>query len=121
MSERFRGIVRAPKPVTIRVRTRRGHMQARVKMCVLLVVIAGAAAALAQSAPPAVPQTPAPQTPPPAARPTPPTRDPGTPGYVSAKELPDGAVPPADAEGNFIIGPTHAPAPEATVREGVPQ
>jgi iron(III)-enterobactin esterase len=54
-------------------------------------------------------------------RPTPPTRDPHTPGYVAAKELPDGAVPPADAEGNFIIGPTHNRAPEMTVHEGVPQ
>jgi enterochelin esterase-like enzyme len=35
--------------------------------------------------------------------------------------LPDGAVPPADADGNFIIGPTHPPAPEMTVRQGVPQ
>ena len=57
----------------------------------------------------------------PATRPVPPTRDPNTPGYVQAKELPDGAVPPADADGNFIIGPTHDPAPEMTVQEGVPQ
>ncbi len=42
-----------------------------------------------------------------AERPTPPTRDPRSPGYVAAKELPDGANPPADADGNFIIGPTH--------------
>ena len=56
-----------------------------------------------------------------APRPTPPTRDPNTPGYVTAKELPDGTVPPSDADGNFIIGPTHNPAPEMTVREGVPQ
>ncbi len=41
------------------------------------------------------------------ARPAPPARDPNTPGYVQAKELPDGSVPPADADGNFIIGPTH--------------
>jgi dienelactone hydrolase len=40
-------------------------------------------------------------------RPAPPTRDPHTTGYVRAKELPDGAVPPAEAEGNFIVGPTH--------------
>ena len=45
------------------------------------------------------------------ARPTPPTRDPHTAGYVAAKELPDGQVPPANADGNFIIGPTHTPAP----------
>src|ERR1043166_2188616 len=57
----------------------------------------------------------------PAPRPVPPTRDPNTPGYVQAKELPDGAVPPADADGNFIIGPTHNAAPEMAVNEAVPQ
>jgi iron(III)-enterobactin esterase len=62
---------------------------------------------------------PAPQTRPP--RPTPPTRDPHTPGYVTAKELPDGAVPSPTVDGNFIIGPTHTPAPEMTVQAGVPQ
>src|SRR5215472_16922087 len=55
------------------------------------------------------------------ARPTPPTRDPHTPGYVEAMELPDGNVPPADADGNFIIGPTHRPAPEMIVETNVPQ
>jgi enterochelin esterase-like enzyme len=50
----------------------------------------------------------------------PPARDPRTPGFVSATELPDGTVPGADAEGNFIIGPTHAPAPEMTIRSDVP-
>jgi len=45
-------------------------------------------------------------------RPTPPTRDPNTPGYVTAKELPDGAIPPANVDGNFIIRPTHNAAPE---------
>ena len=54
-------------------------------------------------------------------RPTPPTRDPHTPGYVTATELPDGAIPPADADGNFIIGPTHNRAPEMTVQTNVPQ
>ena len=49
---------------------------------------------------------------PPAARPTPPVRDPHAPGFVMAKELPDGAIPPANADGNFIIGPTHPSAPE---------
>ena len=47
---------------------------------------------------------------PPAARPTPPTRGPHTAGYVSVNELPDGSNPPANADGNFIIGPTHQPA-----------
>jgi enterochelin esterase-like enzyme len=54
-------------------------------------------------------------------RPTPPTRDPHTPGYVTAQELPDGTNTPADADGNYIIGPTHNPAPESTPQEGVPQ
>ena len=40
-------------------------------------------------------------------RPAPPTRDPRTPGFVTAKELPDGANPPTNADGNFIIGPTY--------------
>jgi iron(III)-enterobactin esterase len=64
-------------------------------------------------------QTPAPAARP--ARPTPPTRDPSTPGYVAAKELPDGEIPSPAVDGNFIIGPTHNPAPEMTVHEGVPQ
>ncbi len=57
----------------------------------------------------------------PTARPQPPTRDPHTPGYADAKELLDGAVPSANVDGNFILGPTHTPAPEMTVREAVPQ
>jgi enterochelin esterase family protein len=64
------------------------------------------------------------QAPPAAAHPTrpaPPTRDPRTPGYVIAKELPDGTNAPANADGNFIIGPAHNPAPEMTMQEGVPQ
>ena len=56
-----------------------------------------------------------------APRPTVPTRDPNTPGYVAARDLSDGAVPSATADGNFIIGPTHAPAPEMTVQQSVPQ
>src|SRR5476649_2309973 len=48
-----------------------------------------------------------------------PTRDPHTPGYVSAKELPDGSIPTINDEGNFIIGPTHNPAPEMTIRADV--
>jgi enterochelin esterase-like enzyme len=51
----------------------------------------------------------------------PPTRDPNTPGYVKAKELPDGTLPSPKEDGNFIIGPTHNPAPEMTVQDGVPQ
>src|SRR5579863_6850888 len=54
-------------------------------------------------------------------RPTPPIRDSHTPGYVTAKSLPDGSNPPANADGNFIIGPTHHPAPEMSEHGGVPQ
>ncbi|HEV2379306.1 MAG TPA: alpha/beta hydrolase-fold protein [Terriglobia bacterium] len=58
---------------------------------------------------------------PPAPRPAPPTRNPHTPGYVAARELPDGSNPPSNTDGNFIVGPTHNPAPELSVHEGVPQ
>jgi iron(III)-enterobactin esterase len=71
--------------------------------------------AIAQSMAPARPAAARP------ARPTPPTRDPHTSGYVTAKELPDAIVAPKDADGNFILGPTHNPAPEMTPQEGVPQ
>ena len=49
--------------------------------------------------------------------PTPPTRDPGTPGYVTAKELPDGTIPPANIDGNFIIGPTHKGVAQLSAHE----
>ncbi|HEY4248912.1 MAG TPA: alpha/beta hydrolase-fold protein [Lacunisphaera sp.] len=56
------------------------------------------------------------------ARPPAPVRDPLTPEYVKATELPDGAVPPVEAAGNFIIGPTHVPALEmSSVGEGAPK
>jgi iron(III)-enterobactin esterase len=50
-----------------------------------------------------------------------PVRNPQAPGFVTAAELPDGAVPPVDADGNFIIGPTHVRAPEMIVNTNVPQ
>jgi iron(III)-enterobactin esterase len=57
-------------------------------------------------------------------RAAPPIRDPKTAGYVAAKELPDGSLPAADADGNFILGPTHdrpaemtADTPKGTVIE----
>ncbi|HEX5425108.1 MAG TPA: alpha/beta hydrolase-fold protein [Candidatus Acidoferrales bacterium] len=54
-----------------------------------------------------------------AARPTPPTRDPHTHGYVAAKELPDRSNPPANADGNFIIGPDYvAPVADAGTPKG---
>ena len=60
---------------------------------------------------------------PPAANPPqgPPTRDPLSPGYVKATELPDGAVPPVNANGNFIISAAHPPSPDVAARDGVPK
>jgi enterochelin esterase family protein len=55
-----------------------------------------------------------------AERPAPPTRDPNSPGYVTAKELPDGSVPPANADGNFIIGPSHPVNPAVTPETPAP-
>ena len=51
----------------------------------------------------------------------PPTRDPGSSHYPKATELSDGTLPPAGAEGNFIISPTHNPAPETLAKDGVPK
>jgi len=54
-------------------------------------------------------------------RPTPPTRNPHSPGYVTAKELPDGSNPPANADGNFILGPVSDAPPETSVEDGTPR
>ncbi len=35
--------------------------------------------------------------------------------------MPDGANAPANEDGNFILGPTHTPSPEMTVKDDVPQ
>src|SRR4030095_396864 len=55
------------------------------------------------------------------ARPAPPTRGPNTPGYVAPRDSRDGASAPVKEDGNFILGPTHNPAPEMALQEGVPQ
>jgi enterochelin esterase family protein len=57
-------------------------------------------------------QTAAPAQVPAQARPAYPTRGPHEAGYVTAKELPDGANAPAGEDGNFILSPTHTAAPE---------
>jgi enterochelin esterase-like enzyme len=85
----------------------------------LLTGAAGSAATQQESGKPAV--TGSAQAAAPSRRPVPPTRDPHSPGYVAARELPDGTLPPASAEGNFIVGPTHDPAPEMSVRDDVPR
>jgi enterochelin esterase-like enzyme len=53
-------------------------------------------------------------------RSAPPTRDPNSPGFVPAKELPDGLTPPANTDGNFILGPSHPVTPEMTAQNRVP-
>jgi iron(III)-enterobactin esterase len=50
---------------------------------------------------------------------SPPARDPNTPGYVRAKELPDGQNPPPEVDGNFIIGPTHRLATDLPSANGI--
>src|SRR6266480_239843 len=95
-------------------------MNTQLRIAIVICAVAGGNFGMVTGAPTAqTAQAPAVQTPP--TRPVPPTRDPNTPGYVQAKELPDGAVPPADADGNFIIGPTHNPAPEMSEHKGLPQ
>src|SRR3954470_13216090 len=56
-------------------------------------------------------------------RPQPPTRPfdaPGTPTFTRLDGKP-GVNPPADADGDFLIGPDYQQAPEYKVVEGVPQ
>ena len=84
----------------------------RLRSIALLIGLMSGLHPAAAQAPAAAPRPP---------RPAPPTREPNTPGYVTAKDLPDGANAPAKEDGNFILGPTHNPAPEMTVQEGVPQ
>ncbi len=76
---------------------------------------------------------PAPASTPPPARPTPPTRSPtapGTPALTIVGAKADGPAvmrgapgmnPPADAEGDFLIGPDYVKAPEFTPVDGVPK
>ena len=90
------------------------QMMNAVSFSAVLFLLAGTNPAIAQTS------NSAPATPERRARPTPPARDPHTPGFVAAKELPDDTTAPADAEGNFILGPTHQPAQEMTVQTNVP-
>jgi enterochelin esterase-like enzyme len=103
----------------------------RILILILILTIAlslglvdgrSSAAAWAQSKDAMPPETAAP--PAPVARPVRPpvpVRDPNAPGFVQAKNLADGATPSPAADGNFIIGPTHNPAPETKVDASVPQ
>ncbi|HEY4355596.1 MAG TPA: alpha/beta hydrolase-fold protein [Acidobacteriaceae bacterium] len=85
-------------------------------LCVVSTVWGGGGLVAQQAAPTTPPATAnAP------ARPVPPTRDPHSPGFVDAKELPDGDVPSARENGNFIIGATHPASPDVAKQDGVPQ
>jgi enterochelin esterase-like enzyme len=53
--------------------------------------------------------------------PMPPTRDPHTPGYVQAKELPNSTNPPASEDGNFIVGPVYTTSPGMSAESNVPK
>jgi enterochelin esterase family protein len=96
-------------------------MHRLLQMPFALVIIAAAIPALSQTPTPAIPAVPV--------HAAPPTRDPHTPGYVTAIELPDGVVPPLTREApsavraarNFILGPTHTPAPESSAQPNIPQ
>ena len=47
-------------------------------------------------------------------------RDLHTPGYVQATDLPDGTLPPASTDGNYILGPTHDTNADMSSKDGVP-
>ena len=79
------------------------RIPALLSACILSIVSAAGTTVAQTTATPPPPKT---------ERTGPPTRDPHTVGYVTARELPDGEVPPANADGNFILGPTHPPATE---------
>jgi enterochelin esterase family protein len=96
----------------------------RVALSIGLMMGAGIMLAQMESKPladPLPPETPAPPAAVNPARQSPPLRDPNGPGFVKAKELADGVIPPANADGNFIIGPTHNRAPEFEAHDGVPK
>jgi enterochelin esterase family protein len=86
----------------------------RIAFLIGLATIAAQAMAQAPVASPVAPTAPP-------VRPTPPTRDPNSPGYVKATQLPDATNAPAASDGNYILGPTHNPAPEMSVQPDVPQ
>ncbi len=77
--------------------------------------------ALAADTPPPAPNPP--PVPKKVDRPQPPTRPfdaPGTPKFNRLDGMP-GVNPPADVDGDFLVGPEYVPAPEFKVVDGVPQ
>jgi iron(III)-enterobactin esterase len=82
-----------------------------LRICLLVNLIAVVNPAFSQSPPSAQH----------AERAAPPTRDPNTAGYVTAKELRDGSIPPASADGTFILGPTHDVPSETSAQGDIPK
>jgi len=87
----------------------------------LICVVGGLGLAVGQTSAQGPPDKQVPAKPGSGTRPPAPIRDPNAPGYVKAKELPDGTIPSAKEDGNFIIGPTHNAAPEMAAKESVPK
>src|SRR4029078_1733988 len=111
-----------PGPIVAYHRPEPTMITPRLTTAILMGLFAAASLVTAQGTPPQQATPPAQQNPPATPpRPQPPTRDPNTAGFVTAKELPDGQLPQPTVEGNFIIGPTHNPAPETIAQDGVPK
>jgi enterochelin esterase-like enzyme len=96
-----------------------------VRIALLAICLLGAAIALWQEARAQAPAAPVPAATTPAAppppRPAPPTRPPDGPEAPSFTKVEGrGANAPVDKNGDFLIGPDYAPAPELTVVDGVP-
>jgi enterochelin esterase family protein len=86
--------------------------------CVMAAVFIHVSQAQAQTPVPQA-QTPVPQVPAATpARPTPPTRAVDGPGAPPFTKIPSGNAPLVP--GDFVIGPDYSPAPELTVKDGVP-
>jgi iron(III)-enterobactin esterase len=100
---------------------RRADMRSRITLPIAL--LTAGAAFLGISPPSRAADATATPPPAPAARPTPPTRSPDAPGAPKFTRLDGmpGVNPPADATGNFVIGPDYVRAPELNVVDGVPQ
>ena len=106
-------LLRRPTPSSYIAEPKKEPLMRHIVLASAFALVAAApqipiAFAQTSAASPAPPQT---------TRPAPPARDPHSPGYVSAIQLPDGAVPSPAADGNFIIGPTHEPASEMTATD----
>jgi enterochelin esterase-like enzyme len=98
---------------------------AAAALCGVALTLNAQQSAPAPNATPSAPPAPAAgtQQAPKPARPQPPTRPfdaPGSPAFIRLDGKP-GVNPPADANGDYVVGPDFVPAPETKAMEGVPQ